>query len=115
MIYYFSIVFLVFFIIFVILLVRKNKLEEKYSILWMIFSFLIIFLALFRGILDEIANFFGVYYAPALLFLFGFVFLIFYIIHLSIVVTKQNKSIIRLTQEISILNEKIKEEVKKND
>lgn len=104
MIYYFSIVFLIFFMIFVIFLVRKNKLEEKYSILWIFFSFLIIFLALFRGVLDKIASFFGVYYAPALLFLFGFVFLIFYIIHLSIVITKQNKLIIRLTQEISILN-----------
>lgn len=106
MIYYISIAFSVIFIFFVIMLVRKNSLDEKYSILWMIFSIIIIILALCTKLLDKVSNFIGIFYPPALLFLFGFIFVIFYIIHLSVVVTKQNKSIIRLTQEVAILNEK---------
>ena len=111
MIYYFSICFAIIFIVFVILLVRNNKLDEKYSILWLIFSILVIILALCTKVLDKISSFLGIFYAPALLFLFGFIFVIFYIIHLSTVVTKQNKSIIRLTQEIAIL----KNIINKND
>ena len=101
MIYYFSICFAIIFIVFVILLVRNNKLDEKYSILWLIFSILVIILALCTKVLDKISSFLGIFYAPALLFL----------IHLSTVVTKQNKSIIRLTQEIAIL----KNIINKND
>ena len=41
--------------------------------------------------------------------LIGFIFVIFYIIHLSTVVTKQNKAIVKLVQEIAILNKKIEE------
>lgn len=107
MIYYVSIIFSILFIIFVVLLVRKNKLDEKYSILWIMFSIIVIVLALSTKILDKISSILGIYYSPAMLFLFGFIFVIFYIIHLSVVVTKQNKSIIRLTQEVAILNEKL--------
>ncbi len=115
MIYYFSICFAIIFIVFVILLVRNNKLDEKYSILWLIFSILVIILALCTKVLDKISSFLGIFYAPALLFLFGFIFVIFYIIHLSTVVTKQNKSIIRLTQEIAILKNIINKNDNDND
>lgn len=115
MIYYISIAFSVIFVIFVILLVRKNKLDEKYSILWIIFSIIIIILALCTKVLDKISDYIGIFYPPALLFLFGFIFVIFYIIHLSSVVTKQNKSIIRLTQEIAILNKKIENNKEKKN
>ena len=114
MIYYFSICFAIIFIVFVILLVRNNKLDEKYSILWLIFSILVIILALCTKVLDKISSFLGIFYAPALLFLFGFIFVIFYIIHLSTVVTKQNKSIIRLTQEIAILKNNDNDNVNNN-
>ena len=115
MIYYISIAFSLIFIIFVILLVRKNKLDEKYSILWIMFSIIIIILALCTKLLDKISDYIGIFYPPALLFLFGFIFVIFYIIHLSVVVTKQNKSIIRLAQEVAILNEKIENNKEKNN
>lgn len=108
MIYYLAIICSILFLIFVVLLVRKNKLDEKYSILWIIFSILILVLALNKNILEKISNLLGIYYAPATLFLIGFFFLIIFIIHLSIVITKQNKAIVRLTQKLAILEEKLK-------
>ena len=39
---------------------------------------------------------------PSVLFLFGILFIIGYLIHISIVCTKQSKMIIRLTQELGI-------------
>ena len=47
MIYTFAIIFSIAFIIFIINLVRKNKLDEKYSILWLFASGVILIVALF--------------------------------------------------------------------
>ena len=109
MIYIISIIAAILFMLFIIFLVRNKKLNEKYSILWMIFGIMIILLAINYKLLDVVAVKIGIYYAPALLFLTGFIFLIIYTVHLSIVATKQNRDIIRLNQEIAIINEKIAE------
>ena len=68
---------------------------------------MIILLDINNKLIDVVAVKIGIYYAPALLFLTGFIFLIIYTVHLSIVATKQNKDIIRLNQEIAIINEKL--------
>lgn len=106
MVYYLAVIASILFTIFIILLVRNNKLDEKYSILWIVFSIVIIIFALNRNILLSLSNFLGIYYAPATLFLVGFAFLVIFIIHLSIVITRQNKMIIKLIQKLAILEEK---------
>ena len=49
------------------------------------------------------------YYPPSLMLLFAIIILGAYIIHISVVITKQNKMIVKLTQELGILKEKIDE------
>ena len=56
MIYKFAILFSIIFIVFVMHLVRKNKLEEKYSILWVIASVVILIVSLFPNLITIIAN-----------------------------------------------------------
>lgn len=112
MIYKFAILFSIIFILFVMHLVRKNKLEEKYSILWLIASIVILVVSLFPGIITTVANKFNVYYPPSLMLLFAIIILGAYIIHISVVITKQNKMIVKLTQELGILKEKVKDEDK---
>lgn len=107
MIYKIAIIAALLFMIFIITLVRNKKLHEKYSILWISFAIVIIIISVAYELLDRFSISIGIYYSPALLFLVGFIFLIIYIIHLSTVVTKQSKDIIRLNQELAILNEKI--------
>ena len=113
MIYKIAIVAAVLFMIFIMLLVRNKKLHEKYSILWVTFSVLIIIVSIAYNLIDSISYSLGIYYSPALLFLGGFAFLIMYIIHLSIVVTKQSRDIIKLNQELAILNEKVEKNLNK--
>jgi len=108
MIYFLAVIGSILFSVFILLLVRNNKLDEKYSILWIIFSIVIIIFSLNKSILEYISSLLDIYYAPATLFLIGFAFLVVFIIHLSIVVTKQNKSIIKLTQKLAILEEYVK-------
>lgn len=106
MIYTLAIIFSILFMLFIIVLVRNNKLEEKYSLLWIIFGIGIIVISIFPNIINSVALFFDVFYPPSLIFLLAFIVLAIYIIHLSVVVTKQNKRIIKLTQEIAILEER---------
>lgn len=112
MIYYFAIIFSIIFIIFIMQLVRKNKLDEKYSILWSIFSVVILIVSLFPELITIVANKFNVYYPPSLLLLFAIMILGAYIIHISVIITKQNKMIVKLTQEMGILKEKIEKDEK---
>lgn len=107
MIYYFAIIFSIIFILFVINLVKKDKLDEKYSILWIFFSVIVLIVAIFPNIITWFAKKFNVYYPPSLMLLFGIMILGAYIIHITVVITKQNKMIVKLTQEIGILKEEI--------
>ena len=108
MIYKFAIIFSIVFILFILNLVRRGKLDEKYSILWFIFGLIILLVAIFPNSIIEIANWFGVYYPPALLLLFGVLVVGAYIVHITVVITKQNKMIVKLTQELGILKEEKK-------
>ena len=112
MIYKFAIIFSIILILFIINLVKKNKLDEKYSILWLFASFVILVVSVFPDIITIFANKFNVYYPPALMFLFAIIILGAYIIHISTVLTKQNKMIVKLTQELGILKEKIEKSEK---
>lgn len=108
MIYIFAIIFAIIFEIFILNLVKKNKLDEKYSILWIILGIIILFVAIFPNSIITIANWFNVYYPPTLMLLFALMILGAYIIHISIVITKQNKMIVKLTQELGITKEEIR-------
>ncbi len=113
MIYYFAIIFSIVFILFILNLVRKDKLDEKYSILWLIFGFIILLVSIFPNIIEKIASWFGVFYSPALMLLFAILIIGAYIVHITLVITKQNKMIIKLTQELAIFKQRIDDE--KND
>ena len=106
MIYNFSIIFSIIFIIFILNLVRKSKLDEKYSILWIIFGIVILAVSIFPNIITKIAELLNVFYPPTLMLLFAVIIIGTYIIHITVVITKQNKMIVRLVQEIAILKEK---------
>lgn len=64
------------------------------------FGIIILAISIFPKIIEYIANIFEIYYPPSLLLLLGIIILIIYIVHITIVITKQNKMIIRLNQEI---------------
>ncbi len=95
--------------------VRRNLLKEKYSVLWIALSIVVIILSLWRGLLDRIAGMVGVSYAPSLLFLVAFIFVILILLHFSVVISilyDKNKV---LTQELSLLKEKLEGDGKPGD
>ena len=109
MVYNFALIGAILFLLFILNLVKKNKIDEKYSILWILLSFIILFVSIFPGIINIFAEKLGVYYPPSLLFLVGILIIGAYIVHITISITKQNKMIVKLTQELAILKEKEEE------
>lgn len=109
-IYLLSIAFSVIFLLIVVELVRKNKLSEKYSLLWILFGFVILILSISPVFIEKISALIDIKYAPSVLFVFGLLFLIVYSLQITIVLSKQSKRIIRLTQEITLIKGKIEED-----
>lgn len=92
-------------------LVRKRQLREKYSILWLaIFVFLILF-SLSGNLIDAVASRLGVGYPPSLIFIAGIFFIILLLLMLSVIVSHQTDRIIKLTQKIAILEEKLNKKI----
>jgi hypothetical protein len=111
-VYSLSLIFSIIFIYIIIELVRRNRLSEKYSLLWLLFSLVMIFFASSPRIIENIASFLDVKYAPSLLFLIGLIFLLLYNLSMTLVISKQGDRVIKMAQEISILKEQIQKESK---
>lgn len=108
-IYLFSVIFSIMFLLIVVELVRKNRLSEKYSLLWIFFGVVILMLSVSPVSIEKISMLINVKYAPSVLFVFGLLFLILYSLQITIVISNQSKRIIRLTQEITLMKEKLNE------
>lgn len=104
-VYTISIVFSVTFLIVVIELVRKNKLQERYSLLWIFMSIILLVLSSTPIIINTLAAWVDIKNPPSMLFLFGLVYLLIYNLHITTVISKQSDKITRLTQEIALLKQ----------
>jgi len=104
-VYLISVLFSVLFLFAIIELVLKNRLLEKYSLLWLLFGFILLVLSSTPFFMEKIARFFDIKYAPSVLFLLGMVYLIIYNLHITVVFSRQSQKITRLNQEIALLKE----------
>jgi hypothetical protein len=88
-------------------LIRRGRLKERYSLLWLFSGIVLLVLSLFRGLLESISHAVGVFYPPSLLFLVAFIFLLFITLHFSVIISglaDQNK---KLAQEIALLRQEV--------
>jgi len=96
-------------ILFVISLIRQRKLREEYSILWIVGGLVLIVFSVWRSLVDIIADFVGVAYAPAIILLTGIFFGMLMFMHFTVVISRlsdQNKT---LAQEVALLRNRIEE------
>jgi hypothetical protein len=93
----------------VIELIRRNKLKEKYALLWLASSLVIFVFSVSRETLDAISLSIGILYAPSLIFLLAFLFLIVINIHFSTVISELFEKNKNLTQEVALLKKNVKE------
>lgn len=82
---------------------RRERLKEKYSIMWVSAIVAIQLLILFHEWLNEFSLWVGVYYPPSLLFYLAFLFLFIIVLHLSLVVSKLTKQNQIMAQKLALL------------
>ena len=87
-------------------MVRRRKLREEYSILWLAGSVVILVLSLKQSWLVSIALAAGIAYPPSFLFLIGILFILLILIHFSIAISKLHMMNKKMAQEIAMLKEK---------
>lgn len=114
-VYSLSILFSILFLVVIIELVRKNRLLEKYSLLWIFFGITLLVLSSTPFFIEKIASILDIKYAPSVLFLFGMVWLIIYSLNITVMFSKQSQKITRLNQELALLKEKLENEKTERD
>lgn len=89
--------------LFVLELVRRRKLREEYSLLWLATAVVLIVLSVSRPLLDVLANLVGIFYPPSALFLVAMVFVLFILLHFSTVLTRLTQENKENAQQIALL------------
>ena len=90
-------------------LVRRRKLTEEYSFLWILSALALLALALRRQILDVAARWLGVYYPPILLVLVLILMVFVASLCFSVIVSRQRQQIERLIEETAVLSAELRE------
>jgi hypothetical protein len=93
--------------LFIFYLVRKKKIKEEYSLLWLSSSIIFIFFSIWREGLEYFAGLMGIAYPPAALFLILLLAVFLILIEFSITISKlsgQNKI---LSQEIALFRHEL--------
>jgi hypothetical protein len=93
----------------VIELIRRGRLKEKYSLLWLFAGGVLLILSMSRGLLEYIALLFGIFYPPSFLFLLAFLFLLLITLHFSVVVSGLSEKNKKLAQEVALLRQEMAE------
>jgi len=88
-------------------LVRRRKLGEVYSIIWLMLGSVILVLALFRDLQETLARWMGVYYPPSLIFGILSFLQLGVILYLSMVLTRLETSHRILMQRLALLEQHV--------
>lgn len=95
--------------LFILEMVRRRKLREEYSWLWLLTGLGIIVLVVWYDLLVFITELIGAALPTTTLFLFGAIFLMLIALHYSIKISALTDQVRKLTQELAILHEEVKE------
>lgn len=90
------------FMIWIVDLIRREKLTERYSIVWFLFGTAMLVGAAFPVLLEFIAGILGVRDATIALFSVLFLVIFSLAINFSVIASRQSRQITRLAQQVAI-------------
>jgi hypothetical protein len=90
--------------------VRKWRLREEYSLLWLLLSAAMLLLASFEGIMEWTAERLDVAYPPAVMFFVAIAFVVVMLFHYSLEISRLSDQSRRLAQELSLLRSRLETE-----
>jgi hypothetical protein len=91
-------------------LIRSRRLQERYSLLWLLTGIVILVLALWRGALETLASAVGIHYPPSALFVIGSAFILLVLLHYSTVISELSERNTKLAQRLALLETRLEEE-----
>jgi hypothetical protein len=91
----------------VIQLVRRRRLSEGYSMIWIGLSAIVLVLSLFRNLQEVVAHLVGVYYPPSLIFGTLIFILVGIMLYLCVVLTRLEARCCLLAQHLALLEQQI--------
>ena len=90
-------------LLFVLELVRRRKLKEEYSVLWVLTGVVLLVLSIWYDLLSRITRTVGADVPSSTLFFFGLLFVIALLLHFSIRVSALERRMTALIQEIGLM------------
>jgi len=96
-------------LLFIVELVRRRKLREEYSWLWLLTGSFILLLMLWFGLLKWFTNLIGALAPSSTIFFFAFLFLFFISLHFSVVISRLTSQVKDLAQRNALLELEINE------
>ena len=87
----------------IIYLVKKGKLREEYSWLWLLTGVVILVLVLWYDLLLLLTHLIGAVSATTTLFIFGILFLMLITLHFAIKISSLSDQVKNLAQKLSLL------------
>jgi hypothetical protein len=92
----------------IIELVRRGRLSEEYSFIWIVCAIALFALSVWRNLLDLAASALGVHYPPAVLLLVLTFFVVIVSLYFSVVVSRHRKDIAKLVEDVALLDEQVR-------
>ncbi len=99
----------------VVELIRRGKLKERYSLLWLFAGGVLFVLSSSRNLLGFISHMVGIYYPPSFLFLLAFFFLLLITLHFSVVISGLSEKNKKLAQELALMRQELRNAVAGNE
>ena len=84
-------------------LIRKNRLLEQYSLLWIASAVILIVMAVWQDVWVKISNMIGILYPPSTLFLVAIICGMVIALHFSVVISGLKRQNNKLAQEMGLL------------
>lgn len=85
-------------------LVRRRRLKEEYSVLWIVTALILLLLSSWYGLLLAITKAIGAVLPTSTLFFAGLMFVMVMLLHFSVRVSQLERTVTTLVQELGILN-----------
>lgn len=106
-IYLFSFIVSFIFSATILYFIRNQKLKEQYALLWLTLSAMMMILSLCPSILDNLADWIRIDYAPSLLYLLSVIGILFILLHLTMAVSSLTQRHVKLIQTLALHEHKI--------
>lgn len=90
-------------LLFVVELVRRRRLKEEYSVLWIATALILLVLSVWYGLLVWITHAIGAVLPTSTLFFAGLIFALAMLLHFSVRVSQLERKVTTLVQELGII------------